>query len=111
MSHRSSKHEAAYRKGKKALDVKAAAKAAAAQAATEFLKGSFKTVVEAAKKYKVDDMAVHRRIRYLLIRSLFLCTFSTTSCLTLPLKLSPLFVVFGSFRPIFLCFILYLFIS
>ncbi len=64
MSHRTAKHEKAYRKGKSALKSGATAKKAAASACTDFLDGVYKTVKEAAKIYEVDVMAVHRRLWY-----------------------------------------------
>lgn len=64
MSHRTAKHEKAYRKGKSALKSGTAAKTAAASACTDFLDGVYKTVKEAAKIYEVDVMAVHRRLWY-----------------------------------------------
>ncbi len=67
MSHRPAKHEKAYRKGKLALKASAASKEAAGRAASEFRERLFKTVKEAAKKYGVDDMAVHRRLKCALL--------------------------------------------
>lgn len=64
MSHRTAHHEKAYRKGKKALDERTAAKKDACDAASDFLAGKYKTATEAANAYEVDVSAVRRRVQY-----------------------------------------------
>ena len=64
MSHRTARHEKAYRKGKKALIEASAQKQAACDAAADFLHGDYKTMREAAIAYEVDPSAVRRRVQY-----------------------------------------------